>query len=104
MDKSNRKDKMVAMRFSHGDHAKIKLKAGKAKMNFTEFVTNAALDKPVAIIDGLTEVLKEQRAIGRNLNRITTLSNMGKIHTPDLTGVKSGFYSITDKLSELLQG
>jgi len=49
MDKNNRKDKMVAMRFSHGDHAKIKLKAGKAKMNFTEFVTNAALDKPVGV-------------------------------------------------------
>ena len=103
IDKSKRKDKMVAMRFSRSDHAVIRLKADKAKMNFTEFVTAAALGKPIVIIDGIDEVLKEQKAAGRNLNQMTTLCNMGKIHTPDLEEVKTGFSIITDKLSELLQ-
>lgn len=103
IEKSKRKNKMAAMRFSQSDHAVIKLKADKAKMNFTEFVTAAALGKPIVIIDGIDEILKEQRAIGRNLNQMTTLCNMGKIYAPDLEEVKTGFFVITDKLSELLQ-
>lgn len=54
-------------------------------MNFTEFVTRSALDKPIIIIDGLDKVLKEQKAIGRNLNQLTMLCNMGKIVCPDLS-------------------
>jgi uncharacterized protein (DUF1778 family) len=100
---NKRKDKMVAMRFSQSEHSAIKHKSEKAKMNFTGFVTAAALDKPVVVIEGLDEVLKEQRAIGRNLNQITTLCNMGKIRVPDLEKVKTGFAAITDKLSELLK-
>lgn len=71
-------------------------------MNFTEFVTNSALNKRIAVIEGLDAVLKEQRAIGNNLNQITTLCNMGKIKVPDLTQVKQGFRHITDRLSDLL--
>jgi hypothetical protein len=98
-----RKDKMVAMRFCQTEHAAIKHKADKAKMSFTEFVTAASLSKPIVIIEGLDEVLREQRAIGRNLNQITTLCNMGKIRVPNLAEIKTGFSAITDKLSELLQ-
>ena len=76
---------MVAMRFRESDYAAIKRKAEKANMNFTEFVTTAALNKPITVINGLSDVLKEQKAIGRNLNQLTTLCNMGKIICPDLT-------------------
>lgn len=90
------------MRFSPTDHAAIKKLAEKAKMNFTEFVTASALNKPIVIIDGLDKVQKEQKAIGRNLNQITTLCNMGKITVPDLKEVKSGFSTITNKLNNIL--
>lgn len=73
------------MRFRESDYAAIKRKAEKANMNFTEFVTTAALNKPITVINGLSDVLKEQKAIGRNLNQLTTLCNMGKIICPDLT-------------------
>ena len=92
---------MVAMRFSQADHTAIKLKADKAKMNFTEFITAAALGKPIMIINGLDDVLKEQKAIGRNLNQLTTLCNMGKIQCPDLTEVKKGFGAIFDYLYDI---
>ena len=35
-------------------------------------------------MDGLKEVLQQQRAIGNNLNRLTVLANMGRITTADL--------------------
>lgn len=36
------------------------------------------------MIDGLKEVLQQQRAIGNNLNRLTILANMGRISAVDL--------------------
>jgi hypothetical protein len=95
------KDKMVAMRFSQSDYAAIKSKAERMKMNFTEFMTACALGKRIVVIDGLDNVLREQKAIGRNLNQLTTLCNMGKIQCPDLTEVKKGFGAVFDYLYDL---
>ena len=89
------------MRFSQNDHAIIKHKADKAKMNFTEFMTASALGKSIVIINGLDDVLREQKAIGRNLNQLTTLCNMGKIQCPDLAEVKKGFGAVFDYLYDI---
>lgn len=92
---------MVAMRFCESDYAAIKRKAEKANMNFTEFVTAAALNKPVTVINGLGDILKKQKAIGRNLNQLTTLCNMGKIVCPDLTELIRQYGEVYSKISEL---
>ena len=95
------KTKMVAMRFRESDYAAIKRKAEKANMNFTEFVTTAALNKPITVINGLSDVLKEQKAIGRNLNQLTTLCNMEKIICPDLTELIRQYGEGYGEISEL---
>lgn len=92
---------MVAMRFRESDYETIKKKADKAKMNFTEFVTRSALDKPIIIIDGLDKVLKEQKAIGRNLNQLTMLCNMGKIVCPDLSEMIEQYSAVYDRLNDI---
>lgn len=92
---------MVAMRFRESDYETIKKKADKAKMNFTEFVTRSALDKPIIIIDGLDKVLKEQKAIGRNLNQLTMLCNMGKIVCPDLSEMIDQYSAAYDRLNDI---
>lgn len=99
--KTNNKTKMVAMRFRENDYETIKKKADKAKMNFTEFVTMSALDKPIIIIDGLDKVLKEQKAIGRNLNQLTMLCNMGKIVCPDLSKMINQYSAVYDRLNDI---
>lgn len=92
---------MVAMRFRENDYNTIKRKADKANLNFTEFVTKSALNKPITIIDGLGDVLKEQKAIGRNLNQLTTLCNMGKIECPDLTEMINHYSAVYDCLNDI---
>ena len=92
---------MVAMRFSKAEHTAIKLKADRAKMNFTKFVTASALNKPIVIINGIDEMLAEQKAIGRNLNQLTMLCNMGKIQCPDLAEVKKGYTMLCDYIYNL---
>lgn len=99
--KTDNKTKMVAMRFRESDYETIKKKADKAKMNFTEFVTRSALDKPIIIIDGLDKVLKEQKAIGRNLNQLTMLCNMGKIVCPDLSEMIDRYSAAYDRLNDI---
>lgn len=93
---------MIAMRFRESDYTAIKNKAEKANMNFTEFVTAAALNKPITVINGLSDVLKEQKAIGRNINQLTTLCNMGKIVCPDLQELKQQYAKVLATLNEMV--
>ena len=90
------------MRFRESDYVAIKKKAEKANMNFTEFVTAAAMNKPITIINGLSDVLKEQKAIGRNINQLTTLCNMGKIVCPDLQELKQQYAEVLTTLNEIV--
>ena len=94
---------MVAIRFHENEYKAIKRKADKANLNFTEFVTRSALDKPIVMIDGLSQVLKEQKAIGRNLNQLTTLCNMGKIDCPDLNEMIAGYSAVYDRLNDITE-
>lgn len=91
------------MRFHENEYEAIKRKADKANLNFTEFVTRSALDKPITIIGGLDDVLKEQKAIERNLNQLTTLCNMGKIDCPDLTEMIAGYSAVYDRLNDITE-
>lgn len=93
---------MIAMRFRESDYVAIKKKAEKVNMNFTEFVTAAAMNKPITVINGLSDVLKEQKAIGRNINQLTTLCNMGKIICPDLQELKQQYAEVLTALNEIV--
>lgn len=91
------------MRFRESEYDTIKMKADKANLNFTEFVTKSALDKPIVVIDGLGDVLKEQKAIGRNLNQLTTLCNMGKINCPNLSEMITLYSAVYDRLNDITE-
>ncbi|MDD3416821.1 MAG: plasmid mobilization relaxosome protein MobC [Lachnospiraceae bacterium] len=97
-----RKEKMFAMRMSQQDYDRIQHKAGQAGMSMTGFLTAAALDKKIVVVDGVDKVLGELKAIGRNLNQVTTLCNMGKITCLDLTEIKKGFGTVFDTLYDLM--
>jgi len=96
------KSKMFSMRMSELDYQAIRHKAEQAKMTLTDFITTAALDKPVVVIDGLDKVSAELKGIGRNLNQLTTLCNMGKIQCLDLSEIKKDFGAVFDSLYDLM--
>ena len=72
-------------------------------MSLTGYITTCCLGKQIVIIDGLDEMLREQRAIGRNLNQLTTLCNMGRISAPDLRGMTQQYRTVSEALKELLR-
>lgn len=96
------KSKMFCMRMSESDHAAIKHKADKANLDMTGYITMSALDKKIVVVDGLDKVLTELKAIGRNLNQLTTLCNMGKIKCLDLAEIKQGYGAVFDYLYDLM--
>ena len=80
----------------------VHYKAEQAKLTMTEYVTQCALGKQIFVIDGLDEVLRQQKAIGKNLNRLTVLGNMGKISIVDLEQLTEEYAVLNKTLTELL--
>ncbi len=80
----------------------VHYKADQAKLTLTEYVTQCALGKQIFVIDGLDEVLRQQKSIGKNLNRLTVLSNMGKISSVNLERLTEEYAELNRTLTELL--
>ena len=97
------KDKKLSIRISGQDLERIKTKQAQAKMSLTEYVTKCCLGKQIFIIDGLDKVLREQKAIGRNLNQLTTLANLGRISVVNLSDTLEKCSEIHSGLQEILE-
>ena len=92
----------MSIRISEDDLNIVHYKAKQAKLTLTEYVTQCVLGKQIFVIDGLDEVLRQQKAIGRNLNRLTVLSNMGKISSVNLEQLTKEYAALNRTLTELL--
>ncbi len=97
------KNKKMSIRISKENLALIHKKATKAKLNFTDYVTRACLGKQIVVIDGLEEIIREQKAIGRNLNQITLFANMGRVDAVNLTALTKRYSELNATLTELLE-
>ena len=97
------KDKKLSIRISEANLIKIHAKAAKSKLNFTEYVTKACLGRQIFVVEGLDEVLHQQKAIGRNLNQLTTLANMGRVKCINLSELTEQVAAVNQRLSSLLE-
>ena len=68
------------------------------------FILSTALGKKIIVVDGLEESIAELKAIGRNLNQLTTLCNMGKIRALELAEVKRQFGTVVEAITSLKAG
>ena len=73
-----RKNKQFSIRISEQDLETIRRKAAQAHMSQSDYVTTCCLGKRIVILNGLKEVLRQQKTIGNNLNQLAVLANMGK--------------------------
>ena len=97
------KNKKLCIRISEDDLATVRRKAEQARLSFTEYVTRACLGKQIVVIDGLDEVILQQKAIGKNLNQLTMLCNIGRISAVDLSPLVAEYAAVNEKLSEILE-
>ena len=99
-----RKNKQFSIRISEQDLNAIRRKAAQARMTQSDYVTACCLGKRIVIMDGLKEVLRQQKAIGNNLNQLTVLANMGKVQFANLDSAAQEFSKINTALRELQEG
>ena len=99
-----KKDKQFSIRISEQDLEAIRRKAAQAHMTQSAYVTACCLGKRIVVMDGLKEVLRQQKAIGNNLNQLAVLANMGKVQFANLDTAAQGFAKINTVLRELQEG
>lgn len=97
------KNKKLSIRISEQDLAAVHRKAVTAGLSFTDYVTRACLNKQIVVIAGLEDMLREQKAIGRNLNRLTLLCNMGRVSIASLEEVREQYARLNEQLLALLE-
>ena len=97
------KNRKLSIRISEADWLRFHDKADQADMTLTEYVTVCCLGKRIIVIDGLDEVIRQQKAIGRNLNQLTTLANMGKVKTVYLKELTDAYAQVSFLLSDILK-
>ena len=96
-----RKNKQFSIRISAQDLETIRQKAVQAHMSQSDYVISCCLGKKIIILDGLKEVLRQQKAIGNNLNQ---LANMGKVQFANLDSAAHEFAKINTALREMQEG
>ena len=99
-----RKNKQFSIRISSQDLETIRQKAAQAHMSQSDYVTACCLGKRIVILDGLKEVLRQQKAIGNNLNQLAVLANMGKAQFANLDSAVQEFSKINTSLREIQEG
>ena len=99
-----KKDKQFSIRISTQDLETIRRKAAQAHMSQSDYVISCCLGKKIIILDGLKEVLRQQKAIGNNLTQLTVLANLGKVQFANLDAATQAFAKINTTLRELQEG
>lgn len=97
------KNRKMSIRITDADLEKIHRKAERANMSMTDYITACCLEKQIVKIDGLDEVIRQQKAVGRNLNQLITLANMGRVKTVYLQELTEQYRQIASLISEILK-
>ena len=98
-----KKDIKFSTRMASTDREKIRALAAKAHMSMSDYVTACCLGKQGVVVDGLKEVLKELKSIGRNLNQLVTLAHMGRVTVINLDGVRQAFSELCAAVRLILE-
>ncbi len=95
------KNKKFAFRVAESDLNSIRSKAAQAKMTVTDYIVACSLGKKIIVVEDLPQAISEMKAIGRNLNQLATLANMGRITSVRLDEVREMFGQIYELLFQI---
>ena len=91
----------ITIRCTEDERQRIYSKARQHGLTLSDFVLRSALGKKIVTADGLADVLKEQKSIGRNLNQIAMLGNMGRLNAVNLDRLVEQHEHATAALCEI---
>lgn len=94
------KTQIVALRVTPEEHAQLKARAAKAGMNMSRYLSAAAFDKEIIVLDVtlLKSLLKEMEKIKTNLSQLMILCLKGQINNMDICSNLSDVEEFQQKL------
>ena len=98
--KKEPKTEILRTRVSPEEREQIEYKALSSYRTVSRYLRDAALDKPIIVINGVDELADELRRVGNNLNQITRAVNAGMISV-DLNETREELKKIWQSLNSL---
>ena len=98
-----KKEVLITLRLTQEQYDSIAAKAETAQMPVGAYVRAAALRHRVVVIDGLKEITHELKGIGRSINQLVVLCNMGRIKEVHLDDAWQTLSQVYLKLRELAE-
>lgn len=98
-----KKEVRITLRLTQEQYDSIAAKAETAQMPVGAYVRAAALRHRVVVIDGLKEITHELKGIGRSINQLVVLCNMGRIKEVHLDDAWQALSQVYLKLRELAE-
>ena len=99
-----KKDIKFSTRMASADRERIKALAAKAGMSMSDYVTACCLGKRIVVLDEQKELLRQLKGIGSNINRLTVLSNMGKVQIVSLDKASQELSEVSTALRSVMEG
>lgn len=96
-----KKEVRITLRLTQEQYDSIAAKAETSQMPVGAYVRAAALRHRVVVIDGLKEITHELKGIGRSINQLVVLCNMGRIKEIHLGDAWQSLSQVYLKLQEL---
>ena len=69
--------KQIVIRMTEEEFTRLKKKISKSGLNQAEYLRKAVLNKRIVSTEGISELMKELKRIGINLNQIARKANQG---------------------------
>ena len=98
-----KRNKTIAIRCTEEEYQRIHDKAEQYGLKLNDFVIRSALDKKIIVAEGLNEIVKQQKAIGRNLNQIATLANMDRLTAVNFQPLLDEHIRVTESIGQILR-
>ena len=98
-----KRNRTIAIRCTEEEYQRIHNRAEQYGLRLNDFVIRSALDKKIIVAEGINEIVKQQKAIGRNLNQIATLANMDRLTVVNFQQLLNEHTNATTMIGELLR-
>jgi hypothetical protein len=97
------KSERFNLRMTPKEKATVIGRAKRAGRTTSEFMIDTALNRKIIVIDSLPEMVSQLKALGRNLNQLVILCNMGKVQAVKLDEFEETFANIHRELRKLTE-
>ena len=93
------RNKCLSVRLNDSEYRKVIEKMKKTRLTQREFVVSALLEYPIIVKEGGTELVRELKAIGNNINQIARKVNSGEIRdcTMQLVQIQKNLEELTER-------